>query len=99
MQSVGLALTIADLRLAIAHQVTQVADRLGRHQARPQQSGLGEPTQPGGVRNVGLAARARSDRDQNGWRPSPTTDWPPSRTETPTCTTTRSLSSAASTRT
>ena len=40
VQPVGLALALLDLRLAIARQVAQLADRLGRHEARAQQPGL-----------------------------------------------------------
>jgi hypothetical protein len=46
-----------DLRLAIAREVAQPAHRLGRHEVRLQQSRFGELTQPGRVRDVGLAAR------------------------------------------
>lgn len=57
-QPVGLWLTVTDLRLAISAQVTQVADRLGRHQARAQQPGLGQAAQP---RRVGDVHRATGD--------------------------------------
>ena len=57
MQPVGLPRALLDLRLAIARQVTQRADRLGRHETRPQQPGLRQLTQPRRVGDVGLAAR------------------------------------------
>jgi hypothetical protein len=57
VQSVGLALTLADLRLAIAREVPERADRLGRHEARVEQPGLEQLTEPRGVGHVGLAAR------------------------------------------
>ena len=56
VQPVGLALALLDLRLAIPGQVAQRADRLRRHEARPQQPGLGELAQPRRIRDVGLAA-------------------------------------------
>src|SRR3954470_7903149 len=56
VQPVHLALTVADLALAIARQVAQRADRLGRHQAGPQQPGLEQLAQPLRVLDVGLAA-------------------------------------------
>jgi hypothetical protein len=34
-----------------------LADRLRWHEARPEQARLGEPAQPGGIRDVGLAPR------------------------------------------
>jgi hypothetical protein len=49
VQSVGLALALLDLRLAIAREVAQRADRLGRYEARAQQPSLGELAQPGRV--------------------------------------------------
>ncbi len=49
VQPVGLALALSDLRLAIAGQLPQRPDRLGRHEVRLQQPGLGELAQPGGV--------------------------------------------------
>lgn len=42
---------------AIAREVTQLADWPGRHEARLEQSGLGEPAQPRGIRHTGLATR------------------------------------------
>jgi hypothetical protein len=42
VQARGLALAVVDLRLAIAGQIAQRADRLWRHQARPEQPGLDE---------------------------------------------------------
>ena len=57
VQPVGLALALVDLRLAVAGQVPQRPDRLGRHEARPQQPRLQQLAQPGGVGDVGLAAR------------------------------------------
>ena len=82
---------LLDLRLAIARQVAQLADRLGRHEARLQQPGLGELAQPRRVGDVGLAARDLLDVpgvDQHAARtrprgsptaPSSTRRWPPSR--------------------
>jgi hypothetical protein len=40
MQPVGLPLALLDLGLAIAGEVAQLSDRLGRHEARPQQPGF-----------------------------------------------------------
>ena len=57
VQPRGLALAVVDLRLAIAGQVPQRADRLGRHEARPQQPGLQQLAQPLRVLDVGLASR------------------------------------------
>lgn len=57
MQAGGLALAIADLRLAIARQVAQLADRLGWDQARTQQAGFGQPADPLSVTDIGLATR------------------------------------------
>src|SRR6266536_242084 len=56
VQPVGLALALPDLRLAVAGQVAQGADRLRRHEARLQQHGLEQLAEPGRVGNVGLAA-------------------------------------------
>jgi hypothetical protein len=49
VQPVDLARALLDLRFAIAREVAQLADRLGRHEARLQQSRLDEPAQPLGV--------------------------------------------------
>ncbi len=57
MQTVGLSLALLDLRLAVAGQVAQRADRLRRHEARPEQPGLEQLAQPRRVADVGLAAR------------------------------------------
>ena len=57
MQPVDLARALLDLRLAIAREVAQLADRLGRHEAGLQQPRFGELAQPRRVRDVGLAAR------------------------------------------
>jgi hypothetical protein len=38
MQPLRLALALGDLRAPIAGQLAQVADRLGRHEARPEQA-------------------------------------------------------------
>ncbi len=46
VQPRGLALALSDLRLAIAGQVTQRPDRLGRHEARPQKPALKQLRQP-----------------------------------------------------
>lgn len=46
VQPAGLPLPVTDLRLAIARQVAQRADRLGRHQAAAQQAGLSQPANP-----------------------------------------------------
>ena len=59
--TVDFARALLDLRLATARQVSELADRLRRHEARLQQPSLGEPAQPGGVRDVGLAARRLLD--------------------------------------
>jgi hypothetical protein len=56
VQALGLALALGDLRLAIPGQLTQVADRLGRHEVRPQQPRFGQLAQPCRVAHVGLAA-------------------------------------------
>jgi len=61
VQPVDLTRALLDLRLAIAREIPQPANRLGRHEARLEQPGLGKPAQPGGVRDVGLAARDRLD--------------------------------------
>ena len=55
VQPVGLPGALLDLRLAIPGQVPQRPDRLGRHEARPQQPGLGQLAQPGRVGDIGLA--------------------------------------------
>jgi len=57
VQPVRLPLALTDLRLAVASQVPQHPDRLRRHEAPLQQTRLQELTQPGGVRDIGLAAR------------------------------------------
>ncbi len=57
MQPLGFALALGDLRLAVARELAQVADRLGRHEVGLQQPGLGELAQPRRVGQVGLAAR------------------------------------------
>jgi hypothetical protein len=57
VQAVDLAGAFLDLRLAIAREVAQLPNRLGRHEARFQQARLREPAQPGCIRDVGLAAR------------------------------------------
>jgi hypothetical protein len=49
------ALAALDLRLAVAGQVAERADRLGRHQAAAQQAGLQQLAQPLRVLDVGLA--------------------------------------------
>ena len=74
VQPVGLALALRDLRLAVAGQVPQRPDRLGRHEARPQQARLGQLAQPRGVGHVGLAARDLLDMtrvDQHAARTRP----------------------------
>jgi hypothetical protein len=55
VQPGGLALAVLDLRLAVAGQVAERADRLGRHQAGAQQAGLQQLAQPLRVLDVGLA--------------------------------------------
>ena len=57
VQPVDLARALLDLRLAIAREVAQLADRLGRHEVGLQQPRLGELAQPRRVGDVGLAAR------------------------------------------
>jgi hypothetical protein len=57
VQPLGLALALGDLRAPIARQQPQVADRLGRHEARRQQPRLGELAQPRRIADIGLAAR------------------------------------------
>jgi hypothetical protein len=57
VQPVGLPRALLDLGLAIPREVPQRTDRLGRHEARFQQPGLRELTQPFGVLDIGLAAR------------------------------------------
>jgi hypothetical protein len=57
VEAVGLALALLDLGFAVAGQLAQGADRLGRHEARPQKTRLGELADPGGVRDVGLSTR------------------------------------------
>ena len=57
VQPVDLARAFLDLRLAIAREVAQLADRLGRHEVGLQQPGFGELAQPRRVGDVGLAAR------------------------------------------
>jgi hypothetical protein len=47
---------LLDLRLAIAGEVAQLADRLGRHEVGLQQPRFGQLAQPHGVRDVGLAS-------------------------------------------
>lgn len=46
VQAVDLALALLDLRLAIAREIAQLADRPRGHEARLQQARLGELTQP-----------------------------------------------------
>ena len=58
VQPLGFTLALGDLRLAIPSQLTQVSDRLGRHEVRAQQPGLSEPTQPCRIGHVGLATPA-----------------------------------------
>jgi len=41
---------------AVAGQLPQLPDRLGRHEARPEQPRLEQLAQPGRVRDIGLAA-------------------------------------------
>lgn len=57
----GLAGALLDLGLAVAGQVTQGADRLGRDEARPQKPRLGELADPGSVGDIRLAAGDRLD--------------------------------------
>jgi hypothetical protein len=57
VEAVGLALALLDLGFAVAGQLAQGADRLRRHEARPQKTRLGELAEPGGVCDVGLAPR------------------------------------------
>jgi hypothetical protein len=57
VQPVDLTRAFLDLGLAIAREIAQLADRLGRHEARLQQPGLGKPAQPRRVGHIGLAAR------------------------------------------
>ncbi len=69
VQAVGLAGALGDLRLAVAGQLAQRALRFGRHEAAAQQASLLQLGQPGGVADVGLAARhlldvARVDQQQ-----------------------------------
>jgi hypothetical protein len=56
VQPVGLPGTFLDLRLAIPGQVAQIADRLGRDEARLQQPGLQQLAQPRRIADVGLAS-------------------------------------------
>ena len=55
MQPVGLPLALLDLRLSIPGQLAQRPDRLGRHEARPQQPSFQQLTEPLGILDVGLA--------------------------------------------
>src|SRR3990170_2377511 len=57
VQPVSLALTLADLRLAVAGHVAQRPDRLRRHETAPQKPRLEQLAEPGGVGDVGFAAR------------------------------------------
>jgi hypothetical protein len=54
VQLLGLAL-LFDLGLAVAGQLADCANRLGRHEARLEQAGLQQLAQPFGVLDVGLA--------------------------------------------
>ena len=56
VQPVDLTGALLDLRLAIAGEVAQLADRLGRHEVGLQQPRFGELAQPRRVGDVGLAA-------------------------------------------
>ena len=55
LQAVRLARALPHQRLAIAGQVAQLADRLGRHEARAQEPMLEQLAQPLRVLHVGLA--------------------------------------------
>ena len=55
VQSSGFALAVPDLSLAVAGQVPQRPDRLGRHQTPAEQPGLGEAAQPLRVGHIGLS--------------------------------------------
>src|SRR5206468_138644 len=57
VQPIRFPLALTDLRLAVARQVAQRADRLRRYEARLQKPRLQQLAQPGRVRNVGLPAR------------------------------------------
>src|SRR3954463_4968199 len=56
VQSVDLAGALLDLRLAIPSEISELPVRLPRHEAGFKRAGFGEPAQPRGVRDVGLAA-------------------------------------------
>jgi hypothetical protein len=51
-----LAGALLDQRLAVAGQVAQLADRLGRHEARADQAVLDQLADPGRIGHIGLAA-------------------------------------------
>ena len=55
----GLGGTLLDQRLAVAGHVTQVADRLGRDEAAPQQTDLEQLRDPLAVFHVGLSQKAQ----------------------------------------
>ena len=56
LQAVGLAAPLPGQRLAIARQIAQLADRLRRHEARPQQPVLEQLAEPLGIQQVSLSA-------------------------------------------
>ena len=58
VQPLGLPVALGDLGLAIAGELAQLADRLGRHEVGLQKPRLGELAKPRGIRHVGLADRA-----------------------------------------
>ena len=70
VQPVSLTLALLDQRLAITRQVTQRPDRLGRHEARPQQPALKQLTEPLRVQGVGLAPGDELDHRLHELRPS-----------------------------
>jgi len=55
VQAVGLALALGDLGFAIARELGQLADRLGRHEVCLEQPGLDQLAQPRRVGEVGPA--------------------------------------------
>jgi hypothetical protein len=56
VQPLHLADTVVDLRLAVASQIAQLADRARRHEARPHEPVFEQLADPLGIGDIGLAA-------------------------------------------
>jgi hypothetical protein len=57
VQPLGFSAPLVDLGLAVAGQIPQLADRLGRHKRGPHQAVLDQPADPLRVLDVGFASR------------------------------------------